>query len=157
MNRLRIDRLLEAHTLESVAADDAEVASLWAAALREWSDASVIGLSVPGAFSHVYQAAFRAATAAVRCAGFRTRGAVSGHHYVTFYALAALGGRGLERSADALQDLRGGRHTALYGDPEELDAEDLASARRDVGQLLSEVHAWLIAARPSLQTRLGSP
>ncbi|HKP74378.1 MAG TPA: hypothetical protein VJT67_02490 [Longimicrobiaceae bacterium] len=54
MNRQRIDRLLEAHTLEAVAAGDAEVGTLWAAALREWSDASVAGLSVPGAFSHVY-------------------------------------------------------------------------------------------------------
>jgi len=47
----------------------------------------------------MYQAAFRAATAAVRCAGFRTRGAVSGHHYVTFYALAALGEAALEQCA----------------------------------------------------------
>ncbi|HKP74377.1 MAG TPA: hypothetical protein VJT67_02485 [Longimicrobiaceae bacterium] len=76
---------------------------------------------------------------------------------MTFYALAALGGGELERLADALQDMRGGRHTALYGDPEELDDEDLASARKNVSRLLAEVHAWLSYTRPSLQAQLRSP
>ena len=89
MSAHRIQRLLEARNLEEVRADDAEVAAIWAAALREWSDASVAGLSVAGAYTHVYQAAFRAATAVVRSAGYRPRGAVGGHHYVTFYALGA--------------------------------------------------------------------
>jgi len=47
----RIDRLVEARNLEEVPADDAEVAAIWEAALREWSDASVPGLSVAGAFA----------------------------------------------------------------------------------------------------------
>ncbi len=98
MSAHRIQRLLEARNLEAVPADDAEVAAIWAAALREWSDASVAGLSVAGAYTHVYQAAFRAATAVVRSAGYRPRGAVGGHHYVTFYAASALGDAELQRS-----------------------------------------------------------
>lgn len=35
MNRHRIDRLIEARSLEEVEADDAEVAAIWASALRE--------------------------------------------------------------------------------------------------------------------------
>jgi hypothetical protein len=157
VNQQRIDRLLEARSLEAVAADDAEVATIWAAALREWSDASVPGLSVAGAFIHVYQAAFRAATAVLRGAGYRPRGAVGGHHHVTFFALGALGDEELERAADAMQGLRGGRHIAMYGDEEELEPEDLENARRQVARLLQQVHRWLKTSRPALADRLAAP
>ena len=156
MKQHRIDRLLESRGLEEVPADDAEVAGIWSAALREWSDASIPGLSVPGAFLHVYQAAFRAATAMVRASGYRVRGAVGSHHYATFYAVAALGSDELERIADAMQNVRGGRHTALYGDEEELEAEDLAAAREQVARLLAAVHASLVGSRPTLAGRLPS-
>jgi len=153
----RIDRLLEARSLDEVVAADAELAAIWAAALREWSDASVPGLSVAGAFLHVYQAAFRAATALVRASGYRVRGAVGGHHYVTFYAVGALGDAELERVADTLQNIRGGRHAALYGDEDELEPGDLENARIHVSRLLQLVHRSLIATRPALATRLGDP
>ncbi len=52
MTEHRITRLLDARSLEAVEAPDAEVAALWGAALREWSDAAVPGLSVAGAFTH---------------------------------------------------------------------------------------------------------
>lgn len=110
-----------------------------------------------GAFTHTYQAAFRAATAIVRAAGYRPRGAVGGHHYVTFYAIGGLGDEALERLGDTLQNIRGGRHTALYGDDEELEPEDLENARKHVSQLLIEARRWLTASRPSLASRLGVP
>lgn len=157
MKQHRIDRLIEARSLEEVPADDGEVAAIWAAALREWSDASVPGLSVAGAFTHAYQAAFRAATAVLRAAGYRPRGAVGGHHQVTFHAMGALGDDETERVADAMQSIRGVRHTALYGDEEELEPEDLEIARRHVSRLLREVHRWLITERPTLASRLGIP
>ncbi len=157
MSAHRIQRLLEARNLEEVPADDAEVAAIWAAALREWSDASVAGLSVAGAYTHVYQAAFRAATAVVRSAGYRPRGAVGGHHYVTFYAASALGDAELQRSADSMQNIRGGRHTALYGDEEELDEDDLTGARRNATALLDAVHRRIASTRPSLAKRLAAP
>ena len=150
MNQRRIDRLLEARSLEEMAADDVEIAAIWAAALREWADASVPGLSTAGAFVHVYQAAFRAATALVRAAGYRVRGALGGHHYVTFHAVAALGDEEMERAADTLQNIRGGRHTALYGDEEELETKDLDNARGHVSRLLHLVHAALTVTRPNL-------
>lgn len=156
MKRHRIERLIEARSLEEEAADDAEVAAIWAAALREWSDASVPGLSVAGAFTHAYQAGFRAATVVLRAAGYRPRGAVGGHHYITFYAAGALGDHEMERITDALQSIRGGRHMALYGDEEELEPEDLESARTHVSSLLREVHRWLIAARPALASRIAA-
>lgn len=150
MNPRRIDRLLEARSLDEMPADDVEVAAIWSAALREWADSTVPGLSTAGAFIHVYQAAFRAASALVRSAGYRVRGAVGGHHYVTFHAVAALGNEDLERVADTLQNIRGGRHTALYGDEDELEPEDLAIARRHVSHLLALVHRALTTARPGL-------
>lgn len=39
MKQHLIDRLLEARSLEPLPAEDAEVAAIWASALREWSDA----------------------------------------------------------------------------------------------------------------------
>jgi hypothetical protein len=157
VNQRRIDRLLEARSLDEVPAEDMEVAAIWAAALREWADASVPGLSVAGAFIHVYQAAFRGATAMVRAAGFRIRGAVGGHHYVTFHAVGALGDDELERAADTLQNVRGGRHTALYGDDEELEPADLENARNHVSQFLELVYRSLIASRPTLASLLTQP
>ncbi|HEX6750624.1 MAG TPA: hypothetical protein VF092_25280 [Longimicrobium sp.] len=106
---------------------------------------------------HVYQAAFRAASALVRAAGYRIRGAVGGHHYATFYAAGALGDDDLERAADALQNVRGGRHAALYGDDEELEPEDLEAAREHVARLLALVHSALVAQRPSLAGQLHPP
>jgi hypothetical protein len=153
----RIDRLLEARSLEPVPAEDAEVAAIWTAALREWSDASVPGLSTAGAFTHVYQAGLRAASAMIRAAGYRVRGAVGGHHQATFYAAGALGDVALEAVAEAMQSIRGGRHAALYGDDEELEPEDLERARTQVSRLLREVHRWLINERPGLADRLGAP
>jgi hypothetical protein len=150
MRQHRIDRLIEARNLEAVPAEDAEVAAIWSAALREWADASVPGLSVAGAFVHVYQAAFRAASAAVRAAGYRQRGAVGGHHHVTFYALAAIGDDDLESLADSMQGIRGGRHAALYGEEEELEPDDVEKARRTVSGLLDHVHRWLRLTRPDL-------
>lgn len=107
MNQQRIDRLIESRSLEAVPAGDDEVAAIWASALREWADASVPGLSMIGSFTHVYQAAFRAASVLIRAAGYRPRGAVGGHHHVTFYFVASLGDADLERIADAMQNIRG--------------------------------------------------
>lgn len=151
MKQHRIDRLVEARNLEPVPADAAEVAAIWNAALREWSDASVPGLSLAGAFIHVYQAAFRAATAAVRAAGYRQRGAVGGHHHVTFYALGAVGDEEIERLADVMQAVRGGRHAALYGEEEEIEPDDVEKARHAVAELLEHVHRWLRRTRPDLE------
>jgi hypothetical protein len=156
VNQHRIGRLLESRSLEALPAADDEVVAMWAAALREWSDSSVAGLSLAGAFTHVYQAAFRAATALMRSAGYRSRGAVGGHHHVTFYVAAALGDAELERSADRMQNIRGGRHMALYGDVEGLEVEDLEDARGHVRQFLVHARRWLVTSRPVLADRLGS-
>lgn len=157
MNQQRIERLIESRSLEAVPAGDDEVAQIWASALREWSDASVPGLSLVGSFTHVYQAAFRAATALIRAAGYRPRGAVGGHHHVTFYFVASLGDAELERVADAMQNIRGGRHAALYGDEAEVEREDLDDARANVRELLKHARRWLASSRPALGSRLGAP
>lgn len=157
MKQHRIDRLIEARSVEAVPAEDTEVAAVWASALREWSDASVAGLSVPGAFTHTYQAGLRGASAMLRSAGYRVRGAIGGHHHLTFYAAGALGDATLEAIADAMQNIRGGRHTALYGDEEELEPEDLEHAREQVARFLHAIHDWLLRERPGLASRLTAP
>lgn len=157
MNQHRIDRLIESRSLETVPADDDEVVGIWTSALREWSDAAVQGLSLVGSFTHVYHAAFRAASALIRAAGYRPRGAVGGHHHVTFYVVASLGDPELERIGDAMQSIRGGRHTALYGDEAGLEQEDLDHARATVLDLLTHGRRWLVATRPALRSRLGWP
>ncbi len=155
MNEQRVARLVEARQLEELSADDAEVSGIWRAALREWGDASVQGLSAPGRFTHLYQAAFRGATALVRAAGYRCRGALGGHHHVTFHAAGALGDRHLERLSDALQELRGERHRALYGDEDDLEEAEIEAAGRLVAEFLAAVHGWLVAQRAGLAGALG--
>jgi hypothetical protein len=93
----------------------------------------------------------------MRSAGYRSRGAVGGHHHVTFYVAAALGDPELERIADVMQTIRGGRHTALYGDVEGLELEDLEFAREHVRRFLLHVRRWLATSRPVLAGRLGAP
>ena len=83
--------------------------------------------------------------------------AFGSHHYATFYAVAALGDDALERIADAIQNVRGGRHAALYGDDEELEPDDLAAAREHVSLFLAAGLHWLTQVRPSLTDRLRSP
>jgi hypothetical protein len=157
MNRNRLQRLLEARSLEETSADDTEVAAIWEAALREWTDSAVAGLSVAGAFVHVYQAGFRAAMAVVRAGGYRLRGAAGGHHHLAFYAAAALGDEELQRAADTLQNLRAVRHMALYGSDDELEPRDLDDARTQVGAFLHDTHRWLIGFRPALSGCLRMP
>jgi hypothetical protein len=157
MNQARIDRLIESRSLEPLPAEDDEVAAIWGAALREWSDSAVPGLSTAGSFTHVYQAAFRAATTLIRAAGYRTRGAVGGHHHVTFYFAALLGDAELERISDRMQGIRGDRHAALYGDEEAIEPDDLDRARMAVRELLAHTHRWIAAARPSILARLPAP
>lgn len=157
MKEQRIARLLEARQLEELEANDAEVAAIWSAALREWADASVPGLSVPGRFMHLYQSAFRAATAVLRAGGYRCRGAVGGHHHATFYAAGALGDDEMERLADALQGVRGDRHRALYGDEDELEEVEVEEAGRLVGEFLSSAHGWIVLRRVELEGRLQLP
>lgn len=56
-----------------------------------------------------------------------------------------------------MQGIRGGRHTALYGDEEELEPNDLEHARDLVRRLLDEVHRFLVEQRAALAGRLASP
>ena len=84
------------------------------------------------------------------------RGATGSHHYATFYAVASFGDADLERIADAMQNIRGGRHAALYGDEEELEPQDLRAAREEVARLLVAAREWIGLNRPSLAPRLGS-
>jgi hypothetical protein len=70
--------------------------------------------------------------------------------------VAALADPELEQIADAMQGIRGGRHTALYGDEDELQADDLEKASALVARLLDEVYRWLTSTRPSLASRLGA-
>jgi hypothetical protein len=138
MKQHRIDRLLEARSLEPGGGD--------------------LGVGAPRVDGCLRVRAQRAAPPRRCCARQATAcGAVGGHHHLTFYAVRTLGDPALEAIADAMQNLRGGRHTALYGDEEELEAEDLEHARNDVSQLLRAIHGWLIIRRPSLTGRLPAP
>ncbi len=56
-----------------------------------------------------------------------------------------------------MQNIRGGRHTALYGDEEELDEDDLTGARRNATALLDAVHRRIVSTRPALAKRLAAP
>ena len=93
----------------------------------------------------------------LRGAGFRCRGAVGGHHHVTFHAAGALGDGVLERFSDALQELRSERHRALYGDEDDLEDVEVAAAERLVGRFLVAVRGWLVERRPGLAAALVVP
>jgi hypothetical protein len=151
----RIQVMLDSRQLEGQPAEDAEVAGMWAKAVRTLRSSRVAGLDPDSAFTLAYQAALQASTVVVRAAGYRVRGA--GHHHHTFAAVAALGLGELAEAARELNVIRQGRHDAVYDWEAGTEEEDLAAVAAAGSLLFAEAFRWLRAERPRLAGSLPSP
>lgn len=109
----RIQRLIEGNQMERVIPDPEKVVVLWGKALASSRD-SRKGLSNDNAVTLGYQAALQAASAVLEAAGYRTRGQMGGHHFNTFYALAALPYPGLEEVDVVSERIRKMRKLSFY-------------------------------------------
>lgn len=151
----RIQIMVESRQLEERAAEDAEVAAMWAKATRSFRSSAVPELDADSAFTLAYPGALQAATAVVRAAGYRVRG--DGHHHHTFAAVAALS---LGAPSDAARDLnaiRQRRHRAVYDWDASTETEDLAALRLAASRLLRTGADWLRAQRSALAGNLPQP
>lgn len=154
MNK-RINIMLQSRQIEELAAVDEEVAMVWGKALETYRASSTPGLTGDPALSLVYQAALQAATAVVRAAGYRVRGA--GHHHHTFTTVAALDLGDLSRAARSLDQARQMRHEAVYGWRERTTDDDLATVRSAADRLIRAAHQWIIGQLPHLAPTLSQP
>lgn len=110
----RIQMLIDDRRLEVVAPAKGEVAARWKKALASNKDARIPAISPDNAISLGYQAAMQAASALLEMAGYRTKGSTGGHHYNTFYAVAALRLPGLEDIDVDSERIRKMRSSSFY-------------------------------------------
>jgi hypothetical protein len=148
----RIRRLIEGDQLEQITPDPEKVVALWRKALASSRD-SRRGLSNDNAVTLGYQAALQAASAVLEAAGYRTRGQTGGHHFNTFYALAALQYPGLEEVDIRAEKIRKMRKLSFY-DAAEATPEQASAVHEWLNELLPAVRGALIAAVPDLASRL---
>lgn len=151
----RIQVMVESRQLEELPAPDAEVAGMWAKAVRSFRSSSLPELDRDAAFTLAYQAALQLATALIRAAGYRTRG--EAHHHHTFAAVAALALGELSEAARDLNVIRQRRHSAIYDWEGATSEQDLAAIRASTLRLFEAGHAWLASARPALTPDLSDP
>ena len=140
---MRIERLIEARSMEAVSPDPEKVMVLWEKALASSRDSRFLGMSADNAVSLAYQAGLQAASALLEGAGYRPKGAGPGHHHNLFYAVSALGHAGLESADVDAERIRRKRKASFY-DPVEATEEDVR-----------EIHAWLDALLPRVWAALA--
>lgn len=123
-----------------------EIADLLVVAERGLKDAQATVISNDLRFSAAYDAALTLATVALRCTGYRTRGAA--HHATTFEALPFVMGEQVQPRADLFEACRMKRNVTHYRRAGEVTL-------REVEELLSvsvafrgEVEAWVGAQHP---------
>ena len=141
--------------IEQVVFTRAEVVVYWGKALAKAKDAAIKGLSTDTALESAYSAGRLAALAVLASRHIRIT-AKSGHHELTFSAVAALGLKGCDDLVAESEEVRLARHNADYlaetASPEEVQ-HALAWMRRTMPLL----RAALIQGDPELASELGSP
>ena len=135
-------------SLDTIAADKAQLAKLIAAAERNIADAQLKALSTENRFDAAYKAILQLAMVALNANGYRTLTSKPGHHQTAIQTLPLTVGLA-QSTVIVLDALRKQRNLSDYsGDlvPDAAAAECLASAR----ELLAHVRKWLAANKPEL-------
>jgi hypothetical protein len=131
----------------------AEVRNLLGVVDRELTDASVVGLSNDGRFTHAYDAALLLCKLALHASGFEVRKRAAGHHALWINSLEFTLGQGQKATLIHLSKSSKLRHTSLYdrsGAVQKQDADDLLEAAR---QLRADVLNWLGSQHSALNDR----
>lgn len=152
----RLRMMIESREIEELAADDAEVLGMWSKAVQSDRDSRIPQLTPGSAFTLAYQAALQAATAVIRASGYRVRETPKGHHRLTFMALSALEAPGLSGAGRHMNELRQGRHEAVYDWESSGETERLEELRTVLHALLPAARDHLCSQRPHLASVLPS-
>lgn len=154
-NPPKIQRLIDAREMEAVEPDPERIASLWEKALASNAD-SRMGLSADNAVTLAYQAGLQACSALREAHGYRTKGATSGHHFRTFYAVSALGYPALENVGVRSESMRASRVRSTYG-AGSLGGDDVRRIHEWLNELLPAVHVALVDTASSICPELPPP
>jgi hypothetical protein len=134
---------LQSGQLTNHQATVAEVQNLLGVADRELADASVVGLSDDGRFTHAYDAALLLCKLALHASGFEVQKRTAGHHAFWINSLEFTLGKNQKATLIYLSKSSKLRHMSLYehaGVVQRQDAEDLLETAR---QLRVDVLGWL--------------
>jgi len=135
--------------VEAVPASKAELADLRAIVARCLKDSS-LPLFPDNKFALIYNAARTLAVIAAAAAGYRIKHR-GGGHYNTFLALKAAMGRGIDATADYLDECREKRNELSYETANvvtETEVEELLTRTKELETL---VEAWIARKHPHLK------
>jgi len=140
---MSLEELLRQDKLHAHKTSREEIRSLFRVVERLLQDAEVVGVSPDGRFVSAYGAVQQAATALIRCYGYRTRGL--GHHATTFEALELILPQ--ERKlVSYFQSCRSKRNLADY-------TQAGVVSEREVKDLLKEAKAFVRLVRGVVRSR----
>jgi len=134
--------------LVSHAAPRTEILNLLALGEQDLTQCELPGLDPEWKLSIAYNAALRAATAALAAAGCRAPNK-EGHHYVVLQSLAFTVGLD-EDTVRKLDVLRKKRHNATYGATGAVSDREAEEALRLISSICARVRAWLQAKHSEL-------
>lgn len=123
-----------------------EIADLLVVAERGLKDAQATVISTDLRFSAAYDAALTLATVALRCTGYRTRGAA--HHATTFEALPSVMGEQAQARADLFEACRMKRNVTHYRRAGEVTAGEVDELLTAAVAFRDEVEVWVRARYP---------
>ncbi len=147
---MSLQNWLQIGRLANHEASIAEVANLLAVVDRELADASVVGLSDDGRFTHAYDAALLLCKLALHASGFEVQKREPGHHALWINSLEFTIGHEQKDTLIHLSKCSKLRHMTLYehaGVVQKQDADDLLEVAR---RLRADVLNWLRSQHPSL-------
>jgi hypothetical protein len=150
--RLRV--LLDSRSLLEHSATDGEVAAMWEKAVQTLEN-SRRGLDPSVEFTVAYTAALQTAIALLYACGYRPSG--RDHHHNAFSGALAVGAGELARAARELDQLRLGRHEAVYGVELGVPEAQMQAVRESTVLLMREARQRILAERPALSGELAPP
>jgi hypothetical protein len=154
MRSHKIELLLESRRLVEQESLSEDVVTLWDKAVSNAKDAQIPEMSLDGAIQSAYTAALNGCLAFLALKGLRTTTG-TGHHEMTFYAVAAHAIPGLEDLVVGSEEVRLLRKGSLY-DPviaTETDRTKVVAWTRD---LMPKLRAALVTDDSALDSRLAT-
>jgi uncharacterized protein (UPF0332 family) len=129
-----------------------DVVNLWEKAVTYLNDAQIPQLSIDGAISSAYNAAFNGCLAVLAQNGLRA-GSSKSHHENVFAGVKAFGITGLDDLIPESIEFRSLRHGAMY-DPALASEADRVRTIKWVKKTLPRLRSAIVGGQPDLEPRL---
>jgi len=147
---MRLRDWLDSGDLQQQPPTAEEIGRLLEIADRDLKDAMASGISVDRRFAIAYEAALTLSVAALRAAGYRTRGSSSSHHWLTFALLPELMAEQVESRSRYFQLCRRKRHRVAYERAGLATETELSELMGEVKAFRCELVTWLREAHANL-------